>query len=763
MRNDFTLDPNIIHHIIHSQAGSIGKALIELVMNSMDAKATEIRLTVTPTGFSCVDDGQGFSSKQEVLEYFGRFGTPHEEGDATFGRFRLGRGQIMAYAPTVWRSHSWQMAVDTKTMGYAYDLEDLLHPVLGCEITGSWYDPLPQTEYLGLLQEIRDLVRYTPVPVLLNDVRINRIPHEESWDYEDGFAWYRVREEGSVSIFNQGILVRHDASHLWGAGGVLVSKQALGLNVSRTEILRKTDPVWKHIEGVFRRMAGSLVRTERRNTEAWRTHCAHLLVSGATENLHALFREAPVITVLPGKRHITILDFLFRCQVQGKRDRFTMVRSPSDIPIAENIAFAKAALVLHPVNYDRFRVSSGLDFIESIQKILTNIMDLPAEENTSLFWDQKRLSREKHELQVVDFDLLKKHFQEKVAIIPEKSLGKEVLRVWRAAKAALEGYACLCAGGAVYSTLVPVQRKDNLQFMFRLYCGDSEQNEAWTDGESYIAINKKIITSLLSHPLKTMQKLFTVVEHEVSHQGDSVGAGHDLEFYERFHEIAQRCATYRHGYLQFFLRRYSLSLVRAASKQSKMAGEVKNHLVQTERVQRDLHVLGLDTSDLSGAGEELALNGSDDASEEQIQEFIDFENKRLRELLIEQTGVDPDAQEEIDWEALQKLMQERQREHWESAIQWEQEAEVYNSSDDEFEAEIDLNKALEDPNGEVLRFWLAEAIGLRDTDLEEITEEMVSWVRNKLLGCSVDEALDIVRTAWHNEDSPETYRPWLSD
>ena len=37
MRYPFELDPQIIHHIIYSQAGSVGKAIIELIMNSVDA------------------------------------------------------------------------------------------------------------------------------------------------------------------------------------------------------------------------------------------------------------------------------------------------------------------------------------------------------------------------------------------------------------------------------------------------------------------------------------------------------------------------------------------------------------------------------------------------------------------------------------------------------------------------------------------------------------------------------------------------------
>ncbi|SEI14864.1 ATP-binding protein [Paraburkholderia hospita] len=187
MRLPFELDPAIIHHIIYSQAGSIGKAIIELIMNSVDADARSVVLTMSKDGFSCKDDGRGFATREDVLRYFGRFGTPHQEGDATYGRFRLGRGQIMAHASTVWRSNLWQMNVDTRSMGYSYDLDDLANAdrVQGCDISGEWYEPLTDTELLSATQEIRDLVRYTPVSVELNGRAISRDPRSEKWDHED--------------------------------------------------------------------------------------------------------------------------------------------------------------------------------------------------------------------------------------------------------------------------------------------------------------------------------------------------------------------------------------------------------------------------------------------------------------------------------------------------------------------------------------------------------------------------------------------------
>lgn len=67
MRYPFELDPQIIHHIIYSQAGSIGKAVIELIMNSVDAGAGAVIIDITPEGFSCRDDGRGFASYDDEI------------------------------------------------------------------------------------------------------------------------------------------------------------------------------------------------------------------------------------------------------------------------------------------------------------------------------------------------------------------------------------------------------------------------------------------------------------------------------------------------------------------------------------------------------------------------------------------------------------------------------------------------------------------------------------------------------------------------
>ncbi|WP_029308485.1 ATP-binding protein [Cupriavidus metallidurans] len=556
MQLPFELDPQIIHHIIYSQAGSIGKAIIELLMNSVDADAATVRFSMTKDGFECVDDGKGFASREDVIRYFGRFGTPHEEGDATYGRFRLGRGQIMAHASTVWCSNAWQMTVDTRVMGYNYDLDDLVASVPGCSISGRWYEQLSDTELMSAIQEVRDLVRYTPISVELNGRVITRDPRTEKWDAEDEFAWYRAKEEGAVSIYNQGVLVRHDPGHMWGAGGLIVSKKAIALNVSRTEILRKTCPVWKQVAKQFSTLADD-VRSrlgEHRRTEASREKSARALLSG-DPNIVKIYEKDEVITILPGKQHITLQAFLRKCQYSHNRrqgNRFAVVEDGFDVPKGEAIARQGIAVVVHPVTLARFGCYNAHDLVDCIDRVHVNIRQ-DVETNGTRFWglDYLRVP------ELIAFSTLRDAFIERTALVTETDvLDKETRRAWTALRTVLHYYAAVCTGGDRYRRGPAVRGGKSLQVLL----GQSNTAEAWTDGASYIAINDSVVKRLKSNPLKTANYIFSLVEHEVAHQGDSLDCGHDEAFYQRFHDISIQRAEDRQWYMHLWLMRYTTSM-----------------------------------------------------------------------------------------------------------------------------------------------------------------------------------------------------------
>jgi len=557
MRLDFELDPQIIHHIIYSQAGSIGKALIELIMNSVDAAATRVALTITKTGFACSDDGNGFISREDVIRYFGRFGTPHQEGDATYGRFRLGRGQIMAHAITHWRSNAWGMDVDTRSMGYSYELNDISPSIDGCAIDGTWYEELAEAELQSSLQEIRDLVRYTPVEVELNGRRITKSPANETWDHEDEHAYYRVREEGAVSIYNQGVLVRHDPAGTWGAGGLIVSKKAIGLNVSRTEILRKTCPVWKPIAARFGKMADEMSSRlgDHRKTEARRQKCATALLSGDPKAWE-LFDKEEVITILPGKRHITLRKTLET--LRQNKGTATVVEHAQDVARGECIAREGVALVIHGKTLERFGCYSSKDFEETLERVFENLREA-SPRNDAEIWLASRAGELLKLPKFVAFSVLRASFIERTKIVTETDvLDKETRRAWTALRWCLREYAGACLGE-------PITGRGRLAWNARrmhVLLGDSNVAEAWTDASSYIAIHIKHVQRLRAEPLLAASHIFGLVEHEVAHEGDSLDCGHDEAFYHRYHDISIRMAAERQRYLHIWLQKYTQSMAK---------------------------------------------------------------------------------------------------------------------------------------------------------------------------------------------------------
>ncbi|KDE34197.1 DNA mismatch repair protein MutL [Kosakonia radicincitans UMEnt01/12] len=734
MRLPFELDPRIIHHIIYSQAGSIGKAIIELVMNSIDAGATSVTLNISSAGFSCHDDGAGFASREDVLRYFGRFGTPHQEGDATYGRFRLGRGQIMAHARTSWRSRRWQMAVDTREMGYNYELVEPGDDQNGCAISGEWYEPLNSQERMSCIQEIRDLVRYTPVTVHLNGTVITRLPALEKWDLEDDEAWYRLREDGAVSVYNQGVLVRHDPAHVWGVGGLIVSKRPLALNVSRTEILRKTCPVWKSIAARFGRLAATFSdhQGKHRKTEARREKTARSLLSGEGD-MQSLFNGEEAITLLPGKQHVTLEHFIRKCchyPSAVDKNCFTLIRYAGEVPRGELIARAGIAPVVHPITLSRFGCYEPEEFMECLSRVRENLMayreHLPREQRWGSGWQS--------ELALVDFETLSANFIDCTQMVSEKQLDKETRRAWTALRWCLAEYAAVCSGGGA-----GYQSRAYGGIRFQILLGESTSSDAWTDGETYIAYNIDIVRRLKSDALCTASQLFSLTEHEVAHEGDSLDCGHDEAFYQRFHDISTLCAPDRQRYMHVWLMKYTTSL--------EAGGKRATGTAWRERYLTDRASTGREKKGLPGIIIDEGLSeavSAQPAPEDAAR--LSFLNQQLN-------GAGTSAPAETDWNSVVAAGIEQTRVNQAIRGQQQKELEEWYASDEYVTGMLtDEQRAAEDEE----QMWLESRKLYYLSILPGVTEENLNDSALKFLAYMTDSEEEELAAwgmrAWENSD-----------
>ncbi len=516
---------------------------------------------------------------------------------------------------------------------------------------------------MSCIQEIRDQVRYTSVPVTLDGNVITRKPALEKWDAEDDMAWYRLREDGALSVYNQGVLVRHDPGHIWGTGGLIVSKKPLALNVSRTEILRKTCPVWKAVAARFGQLAADFSDNQghHRKTEARRENTARALLSGEGD-LQKLMNGEEVITLLPGKRHVTLEHFIRKCRyypAATDKNCFTLARYARDVPRGEIIARAGIAPVVHPVTLSRFGCYEPDEFMECLSRVRVNLQayreHLPRQQRWGAGW--------RDDLALIDFETLSENFLDRTQMISEKQLDKETRRAWTALRWCLAQYAAICSGGEA-----GYQSRSYGGIRFQILLGESTSADAWTDGETYIAYNIDIVRRLKSDALQTASLLFSLTEHEAAHEGDSMDCGHDEAFYQRFHDISMSCAPDRQRYMHVWLMKYTTSL--------EAEGKRANGTVWRERYLADRASTGREKKGLPGVISEAGMTEAVSAQPEpEDTSWLNFLNQQLN-------GAGMAAPAETDWNSVVAAGIEQTRENHAARLLEQQSMEEWYATDE---------------------------------------------------------------------------------
>ena len=202
----FNVHPQLLFDVIQRQAVTLTKALCEGVMNSIDAGATAVEVAVAEGHATISDDGKGFKSREEIELFFETFGQPHKPGDAVYGTFRMGRGQMFSFGRNTWRSGRFAMDVDIKNRGLDYDLSEAGDKKEGCAIRIDLYRPITLLQRREIADELRRFVRYVPVPVTVDGQRVNRDPSKEKWTSSTTTPTTSSRRAAS-SLYNLGVFV----------------------------------------------------------------------------------------------------------------------------------------------------------------------------------------------------------------------------------------------------------------------------------------------------------------------------------------------------------------------------------------------------------------------------------------------------------------------------------------------------------------------------------------------------------------------------
>ncbi len=550
-QRSFSVHPSIIKTLIHEQAGSLTKAVAELVMNSVDAEASLIEIEVSDAGnFVVRDNGHGFTSKNEIERFFETFGTPHDEDDAHYGRFRIGRGQIMSYASTVWRSGRFEMRVDLKgdEQFFGYQLIEHVEEAPGCTITGRVYDN-DSWEWAGILKrsELSSTIRYVPIPVMLNGVQVNKVPGQQSWDYEDDLAWYSFDNQAfELRVFNRGVHVCNLPAREVGVGGVVTSKSALHVNLARNSVITHKCETWREI-----------ARTIREEFSRRLSQVTKLKGVEAMTLLHELlFSE---VELAPLTQHLA-------CCIRFIPDVFGELKAPKDflaqekytlfdgvhMGIAERVQREGMATVIMP---DLFHLSRAQLSEDNAQRIIPQL--------------RERLGVSKHiPFAFIPFAQLVKGLSDTSSFVADKDLPPEELLVLKLLRSMNRELAQITNGKRC-----PTRK---------LIAGVSDCMNGWTDGATYIAINRRMLSGIRGQKAGgSSAKLIALLIHEYAHHDGTLGEHHhDHEFYVRYHE-----ATMRRDFGVLIDRLFQKYIAGIAKLEVVPSGEHRAHL---KRLSRDL-------------------------------------------------------------------------------------------------------------------------------------------------------------------------------
>lgn len=502
---EFDIHRNLLASVIEAQAGSLSKALLEGVMNSIDAGATRVRVTLDCEQFQIRDDGKGIQTLEHIQQWFATFGTPHEAGDARHGRFRAGRGQLFSFAKTSWRTGTFAMAVDIRgKQNLTYDLNEGLRRVKGCTVDGHLYDPLDAATLDQNIRDLSALVRYAEIPVVLNGKLISQNPADAKWDDETPEAYLRLSRTGDLMVYNMGMLVRSFPNYEYGCGGAVVSKVPLEVNLARNDILTQKCKVWGGLTKELRRVnleklaTKSSLTLEERNFAA--RQWAYYTLPEAT---YSALRKMKLFTDATGRHHT--IDALL------KAAEFTVAKSEQR-NAGTRLHRAGKVFVLAEETLSRFGCGS------SAQDLLSTL---------GRGGDQGTYLRETLQSKFVEFNR---------QALADKDLYRslEDHEVHASALTVLEALREIYPDFMVWFTSSEMSSGPR-----QLRAGKSSVAIAWTDGSSYIAFHEKELLKASRSLEGCFELLLTTVHEQVHDSADAESHEHDVCFHAKHHDLVQ--------------------------------------------------------------------------------------------------------------------------------------------------------------------------------------------------------------------------------
>jgi len=579
----FSVHPEIIYSLIKAQAGTLAKAILESIMNSIDAGATQVTIDLTRTKLKIVDDGHGFRSRQEIEECFEVFGFPHEVGSRVYGQFGIGRAQMWAFCSTIWRTNTFRMDVDIKNRGLDYDLKENQAQVDGLTIDAKLYTAMTSNDVATVEKELQDLALFAQIPVILNGKTINRDPGKEKWNFDTEDAWIKLSDSSYLTVYNLGVLVKRFYAGYTGVGGLVVTKPGvrLALNMARNDILESECKVWARIKPFIQKKSDDKVRAKATKlTDVELENRAQRFASGDLE--YKEVEKLRFITDITNRSHT--LEQFVNTRRGAARPIFTLGQPGS--ALAERAHMTKCAFVIHPKTLVCFGVDTLDEFREKILACLKGAPRLYRYE-----WFKKEA--------IFEADLSKAvpHLSNDHDIVPANEVtAKE--------KAVLYGLSYI--DNDLRHLLDTLEDRNQPLKSRMMQVGISDSADAWTDGRNYIALTRKVL-AYGDAGFGGMLRLISLLAHEYMHDEPSTGTHtHDETFFHRFH--SSHVYSNKLGNLAF--KAYSLYVRRLQKQGFKPSKIVMEAIVFMESLSNQLPAEGEVPTVFDNSDDEEALKAA---------------------------------------------------------------------------------------------------------------------------------------------------------
>ncbi len=528
----FEVDDNIISDLIHRQNGTVSTSLRELVMNALDAGSPRVDITIGSKIFEVKDQGTGFADEAAIMSFFKKFGTPHQAGDAKYGRFRIGRGQIMSFAKTTWHSKTFQMTADVANTENGFFFKKDAEFYNGCRVFGEFYKPLSSYDLMQAEREIASLVKYSPYPVYINQVLVS-VPPTQKWDYEDEDLCILFNPKGTygIHLYSQGILVKELHMFRYGIQADVVTKRALVLNMARNEI-NESDPLWIKVHQVLRAQIQKKLKNATTLTEDQRLSFIDQFLAEdlSFEDIYKL----PLLKDIRGKSSSLYKEI-------AKKRPWTLC--PNDKKSqGDHISVMGSALVLSESELSLWRC-------DSIELLLKHLIQSARHCENGGYWERKLST-----VVVRPFDEIAKGVRNDYEHVAQKNLTPLERAQRNTLQYVLDN---MC------QRLSSIRQSDLGKRTLLIGEGPAS---AWTDSASFVAVDRKCL-SLFENGLSGITQLVGMLLHELTHEKGSVTEnGHDLAFYESFHDAVLAGSAQKDvigNAIQSLKSRYTAELLKA--------------------------------------------------------------------------------------------------------------------------------------------------------------------------------------------------------